>query len=364
MGIRSRVPTGMARVNGVSYRSTDRRTQRCSKRRLALRSRAPGHETRLREDLEAVADAQQQPAPCRVLADRAHHRAEAGQRTRPQVVAVGEATRQDDQVGAPQVGRLVPDGERLGAHQRRRVQRVPVAVGAREDHHADPHAAVPTAVVAAQRLHRERLDERVGEQLRGQPLHDDPGCGVVRGVHVQLHPPADPHTVDLGHAQVGQARLDRPALGIEDALAGHHGDGVAERRSSVGGSRGGRDVCRWPGSRRSDRRSAARTPRRSGSVCRRSTSAGSSGPGGVRSQSWRSSQSRTNCLSNDACGPAGLPVVGSPETAGVGCHQLVDDEQPRLRGLIPAPSAGAMPSSILVSASRMPRRSAWAAPAR
>ena len=33
---------GSARVNGVSCRSTDRRTQRCSNRRLALRSSAPG----------------------------------------------------------------------------------------------------------------------------------------------------------------------------------------------------------------------------------------------------------------------------------------------------------------------------------
>ena len=40
----------------------------------------------------------------------------------------------------------------------------------------------------------------------------------VGGVDRQLDPPADPDAGHAGHAEVGQAALDRPALRVEDAL--------------------------------------------------------------------------------------------------------------------------------------------------
>jgi hypothetical protein len=71
-------------------------------------------------------------------ADRAHDRTEPGDHARSQVVAVGEATRQDDPVDALQVRRLVPQDDRFGTDHPERIERVDVAVRAREQDDADP----------------------------------------------------------------------------------------------------------------------------------------------------------------------------------------------------------------------------------
>ena len=61
-----------------------------AKRRVA--QECAGHEARLGEDLEAVADPQDEAAAGRKRGNRPHDRAEPGDRTGPKVVAVGEAT--------------------------------------------------------------------------------------------------------------------------------------------------------------------------------------------------------------------------------------------------------------------------------
>jgi hypothetical protein len=53
------------------------------------------------------------------ILDAAHHRREAGDDAGPDVVAVGEAARQDDGRDAVQVRRLVPERDRLDAGDRR-----------------------------------------------------------------------------------------------------------------------------------------------------------------------------------------------------------------------------------------------------
>ena len=96
------------------------------------------HETGLREDLEAVADAQHEPAVGRERAHGAHDRAEPGDDSGPDVVAVGEATRQDDRGDALERGLLVPQDDRVGAGEMEGMDRVAVAVAAREDDDPDP----------------------------------------------------------------------------------------------------------------------------------------------------------------------------------------------------------------------------------
>jgi hypothetical protein len=89
----------------------------------------------LAENLEAVADPEYRPAGRRVPLHRLHHRAEAGDGTGPQVVAVAEAAGQDHHVGSPQVGVAVPD--EVGVHPGTlgAPQGIEVGVAAGEPHH-------------------------------------------------------------------------------------------------------------------------------------------------------------------------------------------------------------------------------------
>ena len=93
---------------------------------------------RLAQDLETVADPQDQSACQGMLAYRLHQRREPGDRATAQVVAVGEATWQNDDVGPLQVAIGVPEPHRLPARQIRRMGAVTIAPGARED--GDPEA--------------------------------------------------------------------------------------------------------------------------------------------------------------------------------------------------------------------------------
>ena len=65
---------------------------------------APGQEAGLAEHLEAVADADDRPARLGEARDRTHDRREAGDRTRPQVVPVGETAWEHDRVEPDDVG--------------------------------------------------------------------------------------------------------------------------------------------------------------------------------------------------------------------------------------------------------------------
>ena len=127
-----------ARVNAVSSSTTSSSTCRKVKRRFALPSSAPGQQPRLAQHLEAVADPQHEPAGVRELDDGLHHRREARDRARAQVVAVGEAAGHDDRVGPAQVALAVPQQLRVADAPRGR-QRVDLVAGAGELKDAELH---------------------------------------------------------------------------------------------------------------------------------------------------------------------------------------------------------------------------------
>ena len=78
-----------------------------------VRQQRPGQQVRLAQDLEAVADPEHEPAGVRELGDLLHHRREARDRARAQVVAVGEAAGHDHRVDALQIPIGVPQDHRL-----------------------------------------------------------------------------------------------------------------------------------------------------------------------------------------------------------------------------------------------------------
>jgi hypothetical protein len=103
-----------------------------------VREQRAGQQPRLAEHLEAVADPEHQPAVAREALDLGHHRGEARDRPDPEVVAVGEAARDDDRVDPAQIGVGVPEELRL-THPAGGEQRIDVVAGAGEANDAELH---------------------------------------------------------------------------------------------------------------------------------------------------------------------------------------------------------------------------------
>ena len=106
------------------------------------------------------------------------------------------------------------------------MDRVAVAVGAREDDDPDPDAHVsrpaprrPAARRGPEQLDVVRLDQRIRQELARQPVDDGARGRLVRGLDRQLHPPADPDGADALIPRWPRLALDGPALRIEDARA-------------------------------------------------------------------------------------------------------------------------------------------------
>ena len=95
----------------------------------------------LAQDLEAVADAQHQPAGGGELGDLLHHRGKARDRAHAQVVAVGEAAGDDDGVDALQVAVAVPEDDRV-ADPAAGHERIDLVAGPGEADDAELHGAV------------------------------------------------------------------------------------------------------------------------------------------------------------------------------------------------------------------------------
>src|SRR6185437_7198908 len=96
-----------------------------------VRQQRARQQTRLAQNLEAVADPEHRPAFAGELDHRLHRLREARDRTGAQVVPVGEAARDDDRVGALQVAVAMPD--QLGVpHVPRGLDRVHLVAGAGE----------------------------------------------------------------------------------------------------------------------------------------------------------------------------------------------------------------------------------------
>ncbi len=200
----------------------------------AVAEQGAGQEMRLGQDLEAVADPEDEPAIGGERGHGAHHRAEPGDHAGPQVVAVGEAARQDHPGDAVEGRRLVPQDDRLGAGDLERVDGIDVAVRAREQHDPDPdgHAGAPTIDEAAP-ISSTTYDSMSGfdRSSDGEPLDRRPGGRRVVGGDRQLDPPADPDGGDALDPEVAEAALDRPALRVEDARLRRDVDGEPEVRA-------------------------------------------------------------------------------------------------------------------------------------
>src|SRR6185436_11847865 len=151
------------------------------------------------------------------------------------------------------------------------------------------------------------LDQRVRQELRRQALDGRPGCPVVDRLDRQLDPAAD---ADLAHAldaEVAQAALHGPPLRIENPRLRPDVDRVAdlhERQLHAPTTSSSRYLAKLAPVIRSNASTyRARVPA--------TTSGGSSGPGAALSHGWRSSQSRTNCLSKLVWGPPASYVAAS-----------------------------------------------------
>ena len=99
-----------------------------------------GQEPRFREHLEAVADPDDRAATSRELADRGHHRREAGDRAGAEIVAVREPAGHDDGVDSAHGRVAVPQDRRLGTEPLDRPHDIELAVGAGKLDDADPDA--------------------------------------------------------------------------------------------------------------------------------------------------------------------------------------------------------------------------------
>ena len=90
-------------------------------------------ELRLGQDLEAVADAKHRHAAIRLLSHRAHDRRMRGHRAGAQIIAIGEAARQHDQIHGRKLRLPMPDHHRLHARDLfERHRDVAVAIRSRE----------------------------------------------------------------------------------------------------------------------------------------------------------------------------------------------------------------------------------------
>src|SRR3984885_1844228 len=103
-----------------------------------------GQELRLAQDLEAVADPEHEPALARERLDLGHHRGKACDRPRAQVVAVGEAARDDHRIDPLEVVIGVPQ-EHGFADARRCLEGIDVVAGAGEADDPELHAGSPVS---------------------------------------------------------------------------------------------------------------------------------------------------------------------------------------------------------------------------
>src|SRR5262249_45323172 len=105
-----------------------------------------GQEAGLEKDLEAVADAEERPAPAGERRHALHDGREPRERPGAQVVAVREPARQDEDVRALEVAVAVPDVLGFAAEEVfGDVEAVLVAVGAREDEDPELHDTTLTS---------------------------------------------------------------------------------------------------------------------------------------------------------------------------------------------------------------------------
>jgi hypothetical protein len=134
---------GLARVRKRGVRADDVEVDLAKDEAQArVGQQRPRQEAGLAEDLKAVADPQHQPAGGGELGDLLHDRGKARDRPRPQVVAIGEAARDDNCVDALQVVIAVPQDDRLADPLAGQLG-VDLIAGPGKTDHPELHAARP-----------------------------------------------------------------------------------------------------------------------------------------------------------------------------------------------------------------------------
>ena len=177
----------------------------------------------LGEGLEAVADAQHQPAVGRERRHFLHDGAEAGDGAGAQVVPVGEAARQDDALSALEIPVLVPQIVGLGLGERGQgVNGIVVAVGAGEDDDAETDATLGHLRLPPPRSMLEAvvLDDRVGQQFAAHVVNVGLGLLGVGARDLQSDVAAHPDVRHPGMAERRQSPLDDRALRVDDSSLG------------------------------------------------------------------------------------------------------------------------------------------------
>ena len=112
---------------------------------MVVANEGAGQQVRFAQDLEAVADAEDGEASSGLANDLGHDGGGRGDRAAAQVVAVGEASGDDDRVNAAQIGVLVPQRHGLGAGDRGGAGGVAVVKRSREGDDSDAAHWAPPA---------------------------------------------------------------------------------------------------------------------------------------------------------------------------------------------------------------------------
>ena len=215
-------------MNGVSSRSAAIGTSRPRNRSPRLRSSAPGTSPASARTWNPLQIPSTSPPSSANAATERITGVNRAITPGPQVVAVGEAARQDDRRDAIERRLLVPQRHGLGAGPLQRVERVAVAVAPREDDDADPHAhaGTPVADDAAP------IDSIAYASMSGlassSPASRSTTASAAAssgGVDRQLDASPDADRADALDPEVAEAALDRATLGVEDAGLGRDVDG-------------------------------------------------------------------------------------------------------------------------------------------
>src|SRR5215472_3237205 len=140
-----------------------------------------GEQARFAQNLEAVADAEHQPAGGGKFLDGLHHRRKAGDGAGAQIVAVGESAGQNEGVAVREVLRLVPDElDGLLEDVSDGVKGVVVAIGPWKNNDSKFHEAVApcglagTPILAQPTLTSSGRRGSKGAQAFRQPVWDAP----------------------------------------------------------------------------------------------------------------------------------------------------------------------------------------------
>jgi len=107
---------------------------------MVILQQCPGKETGFTQNLEAVADTNNQFTPLRKILHRSHHRGKPGYSSCPKIITIGKASRKDNTVVSRKVSLLMPDiADFLPQNILQSIIAVSVTPGTRKDNNAKFH---------------------------------------------------------------------------------------------------------------------------------------------------------------------------------------------------------------------------------